>query len=435
MLKKRIPTIVGLLLLLIGAFAGVMFINQNTDFLPRAAPEYAPQKVKITNLTDTGFTVSWVTQEPTIGFIKYGETTSNLNITATDDRDQLTGASGEYRSHYISIQDLKPSKTYHFKLGSQKNQLYDNNGQAFTITTPPALSTLPTADTAYGTVVTTANTPAEGAIVYLSLEGTTPISALVKQNGNWAANMALTRTIDLSSYATYDPQNARIDILVQPASGDIAKVITTTGNDQPVPTITLGQVADYSTQNTSLNQTTNETANQTPSNPLTITSIQDGAVVSEVQPEFSGTAKPNSLITISVHSEQEYTGQVTVDENGNWTWMPSGELEPGQHTITISYTDENGVEHKVERNFIVEPPAEAIDLNQLTYTATPSATPVPTPTPTPRPTATPTPRTTTVVASSSGTIQAGGTFPTIMMLMFGIGSVGFGIWFSKKQSI
>lgn len=449
MLKKRIPTIVGLLLLIFGALGGVMFINQKTDFLPRAAPEYTPQKVKITNVSENGFTISWITKEATIGFVKFGEATGNLNQTAIDDRDLLTGTSSEYRTHYISIQNLKPSTAYYFKLGSQKNQLFDNNGEPFSLTTPAALTTPPPADTAYGTVITPANTPAEGAIVYVSMGNSTPVSALVKQNGNWATNLSTARTVDFASYSQYD-QNTRIDLMVQPATGEVAQAITSVGNTKPVPTITLGQTLDFSNQTepaksqTAAEETGGDAVEPTPlpeskfslqdiqviesDKTLSITTLpKDGTVISEPQPEIGGKAPANTTIMITVHSDQAYTDQLQVDQTGNWQWVPPENLEPGEHSVTLSYTDDTGVLHKLTRYFVVQ----AAEPDALAYTATPSASVKPTATPKPSATPKPTPRTT--VATESSRIVAGATGPTYIVFMLGVGSFLTGWWVTKRH--
>jgi hypothetical protein len=444
MLKKRIPTIVGLFLLLIGVVSGVVFINQGTNFLPRAAPEYTPQKVKITNITDSGFVVSWITQEPTSGYIKYADNPVNLATTAVDDRDQLSGTSGEYRTHYVSLQNLKPQTAYYFKLGSQKDQLYDNNGQPFSISLPATLDQRPEADTVFGTVVTAVDTPAEGAIIYLSLDGTTPLSALVKQNGNWAANLSLTRTVDLTTFATYDPNSSRINILVQSNQGESTTAVTTTGNDQPVPTIVLGKPNNFaetsppatpSPPTDSPASSNNSGSSKFNLNPLstdagssvTITNLPADGQFTSPQPEFQGTAPPNTTLTISVHSPVAHTGTTTSDAQGNWQWLVPAPLTPGDHHLSLTYTDSQGIVHQLETDFAINP----VSLQQvdLAYAATPSASPTPTPTPIPTPSPTPipspTPRT-TVVASESAQIVAGSTTAGISLAIFGIILIGLG---------
>lgn len=430
--------------------------------MPRAAPEYIPQKVKITNLTENSFVVSWVTEEPTIGFIKFGETAVALSVTAIDDRDQLTGASGEYRTHYISIQNLKPTTKYYFKLGSEKNQLYDDNGKAFELTTPTPAGNPPPADTAYGTVITSANTPAEGAIVYLSLENATPISALVKQNGNWAANLSTARTSTLSQYASYDAKTARIDILVQPGTGDPAKVVALMANHQPIPTITLGQTQDFTNDNTSAlaSPTPDPTPEGAPTplpqskfslNPLEASQSNDPSIsistfpredtiITTPKPEITGNAPAGTVLTITVHSPTALTGQTQTDSTGNWTWTPPINLESGDHTITVSYTDESGILHKMTRHFSVNSSdLNALDFNTPGYSATPSASatprPTPTPTPTPKPSIMPSPTPRTTVATESANVVAGTTTPTLMLLLFGTFITITGLVTLRRKSI
>lgn len=450
MFKKRIPTLVGMLLLLVGAVAGVLFLDESTDFLPRAAPEYVPQKVKITNISDSSLTISWLTEEPSIGFIKLGSSADQLDTTVIDERDQLTGSSNEFRSHYITIQELKPSSTYYFKLGSHSKQLYDNNGDAFSITTGPPLSTAPSSDTAYGSIYTPAETPAEGAIVYLSLPGATPLSALVKKDGNWAVSLSVARSANLSNYVSYDLTGTPIDLLVQADNGDTSQVTTTTDNDQPVPDIILGENADYTgnepvylQQETELTQdyesqfTLQELEVTDPDSDTTITIDTipaDDTIINQTQPELTGSAPPGIELIVTIHSSQVITGNIVVDTNGSWDWTPPRNLELGNHTITLSYADEEGILHTLSRSFIVQA-AESIGDNLPQYEATPSATITPSPTqeptpeitpsttqsPTPSPTSTPspTPRP-TAPATISAIPVAGTTTPTIALFALGI---------------
>ena len=337
MLKNNIPTIIGILLLLVGAVFGVIFVDQETGFLPRATPEYIPQKVKITNISHTGFTISWITQEPAIGFIKHGLSADDLTTTITDERDQITGSSGAYRSHYVTVQDLSPSTTYYFKIGSQGKQLYDNHGNAFSLTTAPQIPAPTAASTAYGTVLTPADTPAEGALVYLSLPGSTPLSALVKQNGNWTIDLATARTRDLSDYVTYHPQDTVVDIFLQADNGETAQIITKTNNIQPVPNIIIGKSADYSGKEPIylLEQTPDPlhqsnfsiqeimvTEPEASAQVTLDTTPADDTIITQSRPVLTGTAPPGAQITITIHSSQVITGSIIAGADGSWNWQP-----------------------------------------------------------------------------------------------------------------
>lgn len=448
---KRLTTLLGLVLILSGAVAGVLFVSRQTDFFPRARPEYIPQKVKVTNITDTGFTVSWFTAEPTIGFVKYGLNASDLSTTSNDERDQLTGDSGDFKTHYITVQGLKAATPYFFKLGSHGKQLYDNNGQAFTLTTAPAIEVSAVVDSIYGTVLTPAQTPAEGSLIYLSLPGAVPISALVKQNGNWTVNLANVRALDLNSYVTYDPQTTAIDILVRDTDGNASEISATTANDQPVPTIVLGQESTSTTTSTNNGPLPESKFSLKPivvTDPDSDTTIaittpnQEGAVLNSIRPAFKGKAPANVTLAVTLQSMPVYTQSISADAAGNWSWTPPGSLTPGVHTLTIAYNDVDGILHTLTRSFTVQAASSG-----LTYSATPSASLAPTnspiPTATTRPTSTPritavptlptTPVPTNLTILSPSPIPtpalpgAGSTSPTFTLIFGGLLLTGLGL--------
>lgn len=450
MLKKRIPTILGLLLLLGGAVAGVIFVSQETDFLPRAAPEFQPQNVKVTNESENGFVVTWTSEQPAVGLIKMGTSSSKLDTIVVDERDQLSGSNGEYRTHYINVQGLEPSTTYYFKIFSNKTP-YDCKGSVCSVKTATVLGTPPPADTIYGSVVTPAQTPAEGAIVYITMPDTKPISALVKKDGNWAASLSTARSLDGQGYAEYDPATTRLDILVQPQSGQVARATTLTATDQPVPTITLGQTLDFTQQTQPVEPGTNgeqETIaaaeQQATENPLpttepssrfsleveessssaaasssavVVTTIanevaKNGVEIEETKPTISGKAPVGTIISISVHSPTEYKGTVTVGADGEWEWTPPADLEPGEHTLTASYVDATGKTQTITKTFVV---AASSAVGGPSYSSSPSASPKASPSPT----ASASGRA-SIPSTSSGVPTAGALSPTIGMMLTGL---------------
>lgn len=75
--------------------------------------------------------------------------------------------------------------------------------------------------------------------------------------------------------------------------------------------------------------------------------------VSDLTPSFEGTAKPNETVSITINSPQTITTQVKADANGNWSYIPTTNLTPGNHTITISSRDSNGVLKTITQTFSV----------------------------------------------------------------------------------
>src|SRR5258708_6437487 len=108
--QKRIPTLLGLGVLIVGLIAGIVFLGQGFGaFSPRATAQTTPKNIQISNITDNGFTVSFLTDDSTVSFVKYGTTATALNLQVSDDRDQISGTVSTYTTHYISLRELQPN--------------------------------------------------------------------------------------------------------------------------------------------------------------------------------------------------------------------------------------------------------------------------------------------------------------------------------------
>ena len=395
---KRIPTLVGLGVLVIALIAGTLLFSQGTGvFAPRANPQTTPKKIRISNLTDSGFTVSFITDEATVGHIKYGTDAKKINSQSSDDRDQLSGTVDKYNVHHITVRGLEPNSTYYYTLGTGSGN-FDNNGQPFTIKTAQRAGVPSAAKTIYGSVVSPSGSPAEGVVVYVKAEGVGEMSSLVKSSGSWAIPLSNARMADGSTYAQITDDSI-LTIFVQGATASLTSEITTiTANAQPVDNITLGQsqnltnksitaaktppnltnsvktipgnqpsiiketMDEATTSATQKNETSfDDLLTATPSSDLSITSdttsevmtavIVDLEVIEEAsgsttvnttQPKIIGKATPNATISIQVHSDTQIDQYIVADSDGNFELDISQleqELEPGEHTVTYSYED------------------------------------------------------------------------------------------------
>ncbi len=244
LLDKKIPTLIGLLILVGGLVVGVFFISTGPGvFAPRAAPGEEPTKIRISNITDTGFTVSFLTDAVTSGFVKYGKQANALKNQASDDRDQLTGKVGTYTTHHITVAGLESNTLYYFVIGTGSGTVFgDPSGNPYTVETGAKISTAPPqALTIYGDVLTNASTPAEGSLVYVSLEGAGEVSALVKSSGRWAIPLSHARTPDGKQYAQPEA-SAPLYIFAQGKKPtDTAQLVTTVREAQPTDTLVFGQ--------------------------------------------------------------------------------------------------------------------------------------------------------------------------------------------------
>jgi hypothetical protein len=387
--QKQIPTLLGIGVLVVALVVGVFMFGQGTGvFAPRAAPETTPQKIQVTNVNDTSFTVSFFTQEQTAGFVKYGTEPGALRLQASDDRDQLSGAVGNYTLHHVTVRGLTPNTAYYYVLGTGSRATFDNNGTPFSITTAARGGTPTAAQTAYGNVLNQQGSPAEGAIAYLTIDGVGPMSSLVKSSGSWAIPLSNARKTDGTGYAELTDSTA-IGITVQGTQADSVTTATATvGTSQPVANITLGAGASTATTTTPATTATTETTEVTTTETTTTATTETtdtiettavdspaaaapgalGGLVSDQttatdsatttttivdidstetetvigQPKIVGKAAPNVTVTLEVNSEHQIIQDVQTDADGNFELdleTLGANLEPGEHTVTATYID------------------------------------------------------------------------------------------------
>lgn len=392
-MAKRIPTLVGVFILLGGLVAGVILVNSRQGLLTKAGPTESPKNVKISNNGSSTFSVSWTTDTPVTGYLKYSENPAKITTPAGDVRDQISGSSQGYTNHYVNVTGLNPDKTYYFMIGSG-SALYDDAGKPFEVRTGQTVIA-PPEDIVSGKVVGGDGNPVNNAIVYVESEGGQTLSTITKTDGAWRLNLALSRD-KKGTVLSYDPQSSLVSIFVQAGISGTATAITNTGKTKPVPDIVLGKnqsfietvVASKSAEMADIADTAvksggfkniaeeaapvvvSESAEATGSMVINYPAI-NGEMIATSSPQFSGKASPGISIRISVHSALEMTQTITTDSEGLWSWTPPQDLEPGVHTLTLEYTDENNVFQKIVRNFTVLASDKIGGLPA--FTATPSA--------------------------------------------------------------
>ncbi|MEK7526057.1 MAG: Ig-like domain-containing protein [Patescibacteria group bacterium] len=432
-MKKNIklPTIVGIVVLILGLGAGIFLLQFKNIFNLKASPDQDPKQVKITNISDKSFSVSWITDKATVGFVSFGESATTLNQTAPDTDDSAKNV------HTITVVGLTPNKNYFFKISSD-GTLKDNNGIAWNAQTGPTLSVSTNAQIVSGNVVTSTGQPATQALIYLTTSGSSTVSAKVSANGSWVIPLSKLRTSDLQGYPVLTNKTL-VEILIQTGTGSIATAQIYLEATNPVPTMSIGQNYDFRNQTPNNISGTNPEANltlpedETPLSGLniatgsptpvtgstvTIENVTQGEIVNTTQPEFFGEGPKGTKITIEIHSTQAISGTTTVDSSGNWNWEPPKDLEPGSHTITLKWTDASGILRTLTRSFVVEA-AEG-----PAFVATPSGSPKASPSATPR---------VTRPATDSGTPVAGVATPTLVMLSLAVSFIAISVFVTKKS--
>ncbi len=203
MKKSKIPTIIGIALLVIGIASGVLLIQNRQIFKLGATPQISPKDVRITNITDSSFTVSWVTDTETEGFIKWGESNSSQKNLVKDEIDS------ESYVHITTVQSLSPETSYYFVINS-KGTNFDNNGLPWETKTGPVLAITSSRNLISGTILTSTGAPANQVLVYVSLAGSSPLSVITSQNGGWLIPISSARTSNLNTFLNIDEQDLHL---------------------------------------------------------------------------------------------------------------------------------------------------------------------------------------------------------------------------------
>ena len=418
-----------MVILVVSLALGVSLISYRQIFRIGASGEMSPKDVRISNISDSSFSVSWTTDKTTAGAVKYGLGESSLGNMGKEEIEL------ESFTHLSRLAGLKANTTYFFKINSGGKD-FDNNGVLWQIKTAPPIAEPKRNIIISGNILTPTGNPAKNIIVYISI-GDSLLSTLTSQNGSWLIPISYSRTVDLSSYAEIDPSATLLEITAQGGQGEIATAQIYPQSANPTPAMILGQVYDF--KNNPPSQTSDLPGSSleapegkrqqsgfnlpdqiaTPSaQSVTLESVNDGEIITTTTPEFFGQGPANADLIISVESDPVVADSLQIPQSGEWRWTPPQGLSEGSHKITLTWKDAQGITRSLIRNFVVkasEGPA---------YEATPSATlrasPSATPKITPTASASASPSATPFSAPDAGVLT-----PTLILSIMGIGALTF----------
>lgn len=231
--KLKIPTLLGLGVIILGIAIGVYLVAREQVFLSQATPNLTAQNITVTNITKDSVVISWQTNSPASSFITYGQTTPNEQ-TGLDDRDNKPRS-----THYVTLKNLLPQTKYQFRISSGKI-----TSDVLTFETAKPLTNQTGAAPIIGSVLDN-NTPLEEGIVYLSIPEATTQSALIKSGGNFLIPLSEIRKADLSDYQLAEGTVAKLT--VQSDKDEANVLFNLQPNSTPLPVIKLGQNIDLTT--------------------------------------------------------------------------------------------------------------------------------------------------------------------------------------------
>lgn len=445
---RKIPTLLGLIVLMGGLVGGIIMVNSRQQVMTKVAASPTPQGVAVSNITDRSFTVSWTTTFPATGFIKLMPQGKPERI-ILDDRDKDKGSQNKRTVHYVVVDSLTASEAYKFVIGGDSSQ-FDQNGSPFSVWTAPALSSAPQSDIASGVILSENGQAAEGIIVYIQIPGGQLTSALSGSGGRWAASLSTIRVENGDSWLNYDLSATVYAIKADGGPAGTADAVLTTAIDKPVPPLKLGNSYDFRKSKEPVLSEGNKqqpSSEKSLSDEIGINSLFDfsslgpvtplnegltldnpkneGEVIYTDKPEFFGSGPAGSSVEVMIESSNPITGETEVDSSGKWSFPATANLKDGNHSITLKWTDANGIVRGLKRSFVVNAAS-----GRPAYVSTPSATPT-SKSKSPAPTV---PPKKSVPSTSSGTPKSGGLTETVIMFMIGLTLVATGLFSAVKPN-
>lgn len=429
MQERKIPTIVGLLLVGAAVMIFRFAFDRVTPLLTRASVSHTPNNVTVTNISDSSFTVTWVTTEPTNGSVRVSGATDNLFFDErfADSTAKTPLSTAAYTTHMVTVRNLKPETAYTFTILSNGSP-HVNNGKPYEIKTGTAITGLGTGiEPAYGQITAQNGLPLEGALVYLTPENGQTLSTITKSSGTWVIPLNLVRTEDLSRYI---PNAERINesLVIRSAEGE-STALTDTLNDNPVPVMTIGKTYDFRKLQAE-NTPPRQLAQTTPSpvvlgadtdvrkQTVAITKPADGSAIPSNLPLIQGTGIAGNQILITVGIERPLSDTVIVGTDGVWRYTPIKPLSEGKQSVTITTTDAQSKTVAITHTFEILKSG-----TQVLGDATPSATLAPLPVdPTPEDEPTP-----TATLAGDPIPETGFPLPLITLMIFGLGLLSSGM--------
>lgn len=232
--KKCLPTILGLVILVLGLVSGVILLNAKQIFKLSAEIDTTPKNIKFSNVTEKSFVLSFTTNSESRVFIKTAK--DKLFFGRTDIyREEKNSI-----NHYFDVDKLQPQTMYYVTINVDGNEYYAES--PLSVKTGLELNSDNKGSIIYGKVYSKSGEELEGAIIYVTCNNGSLISSKSSGDGSWAINLSKSRTPDLTKYISFD-KNSLIQILIQHGD-DTSFVSAYSNNTNPLPPIIIGKNLD-----------------------------------------------------------------------------------------------------------------------------------------------------------------------------------------------
>lgn len=231
----KIPTLLGLSIIMVGLVAGLTLVFKNQTFLIKASPDITPLNIITSNIEDSRATISWQTSVETNGFITFGKD-NTTEQTVIDDRDNSTPK--KYKTHHVTLKNLTPQTTYLFTIGGDKKN--------YSFSTASSTNSQNNLKPIIGSVSGNGK-PLNSGIVYLTTEGAVVQSTIIKNLGNFIIPIINIRTLDLSQVAEFTQETVFKLKIIGEDEKSTTVIFTLKDANTPLGPFILGQDFDLTT--------------------------------------------------------------------------------------------------------------------------------------------------------------------------------------------
>jgi len=209
------------------SIAALLFVMElgMTYYFRNFSPIEPVQRLVVSNLTDSAFTLTWWTAKPTLGIVQVG-----------DNAGVLSSKKEASKMHSIDVTGLKPNTPYMYAVLNQ----YGRQAVSAKVSTL-ATQELSLPNPAYGKVVMAEGKSAEGLLVTLRkvyLDSNPQVksnvlTSITNSSGNYL--------FDLSNVTVKDAPKVgeRLEVIVWTADGKEKSNLFVMNQTQPIPTIDL----------------------------------------------------------------------------------------------------------------------------------------------------------------------------------------------------
>ena len=225
--------------------------------------------VRITDVRDSSFVVSWVSENAEVGTVQWGVASGGLNNTSADVRGPTVSST----VHFVRITGLASATAYAFDVVTGRS--VDDQGGAHYKATTGVPQNPGQPDSIYGTVVDQAGAPVRDVLVYLtvrtsngSTSGQMATIITAKDQGYWIASLDNARAASGQGGFSVSP-DSQLEIMLEGGSLGSASAKTTVAAARAgAPTIALpGKMAQAPSASSTPNAGTPTPATATPQAP------------------------------------------------------------------------------------------------------------------------------------------------------------------------